>query len=77
MSRLLSFLISYIGATAIYWAFLRQEVYVFPNNLTAITADILGRQLAIMTEAVPIFWIILVLIYFTLRGQWVFMNKAD
>lgn len=75
MSRWLSFLLAYIGATGIYWALLRQEAYVLPNNLTAIVADLLGRQLAIMTEVVPIFWLILALIYFTLRAQWVFMRS--
>ncbi len=61
MSRWLSFLLAYFVATGVYWAFLRQASYTFPDNLKSFAAGILGRQLAIMTD--PIFWLIVILLY--------------
>lgn len=64
MSRWLSFLLAYIGATAIYYAFLRQrpfpDVYDFFYTF-------LGRQVAIMTD--PVFWLTVLLIYGALGSQ--------
>ena len=70
MSRWLSFLLAFIGSTAVYYAFLRQ--LPFPDAYDFFYT-FLGRQAAIMTD--PFFWVILALIYFTFRGQWVFMKQ--
>lgn len=72
MSKLVSFLLAYTGATAFAYIFLFNAP--FPE-LYDFFYLFLGRQVALMR--VPYFWIVFALIYFTLRSQWIFMKKIN
>ncbi|GJM01970.1 MAG: hypothetical protein DHS20C08_04710 [Rhodomicrobium sp.] len=65
MSKFFSLLLGFIGATMIYWGFLRSEPYTSPNGFTHIAADLIGRQAAIMTD--PIFWFCTFIAYAVIR----------
>ncbi len=71
MSRLLSFLLAYIGANVIYYSFFNPLPFA---SWKAFFYTFLGDQAAVLTTS-PIFWVILILLYFTFRGQWVFMKN--
>jgi hypothetical protein len=69
MSRWLSVLLGYLGALVVH-------AIIFKTNPVSSWQDFItlpGYIAAIMTD--PVFWVILILIYFILRGQWVFMKN--